>query len=154
MAAAAGPPILLQRVFDGCIAAFDTDVRRRPYHRNCSCALHEAQRSSNSRRPLCACSGEVSFRSTGRCRDTSGGSLSVSGQGRKICSVEISKSAPMYTSRVKPSGLCSSNSSWLSHSITVELIAGDIDEVDDEHELVFKSFSFFDLHCYCIIIIN
>ncbi|KAG1364359.1 hypothetical protein COCNU_11G011860 [Cocos nucifera] len=25
---------------EGCIPAFDSEIRQRPYHRNCSCALH------------------------------------------------------------------------------------------------------------------
>ncbi|KAG1364360.1 hypothetical protein COCNU_11G011870 [Cocos nucifera] len=40
--AAAAAQEMLQSVFDGCIAAFDTEIRRRPYHRNCSCALHQS----------------------------------------------------------------------------------------------------------------
>ncbi|KAF8389174.1 hypothetical protein HHK36_025867 [Tetracentron sinense] len=32
---------LLRSVFEGCIAAPDTDIERRPYHRNCGCALHK-----------------------------------------------------------------------------------------------------------------
>ncbi|CAL9117519.1 unnamed protein product, partial [Musa textilis] len=57
MATVAGPP-LLQCVFDRCIAAFDTEVRRRPYHRNCGCALHRAGRSPEG----LPCNGRVSFR--------------------------------------------------------------------------------------------
>ncbi|KAM7508299.1 hypothetical protein LguiA_018752 [Lonicera macranthoides] len=28
---------------DGCIPGHDTGIRQRPYHRNCSCALHKQQ---------------------------------------------------------------------------------------------------------------
>ncbi|CAL9182297.1 unnamed protein product [Musa hybrid cultivar] len=49
---------LLQCVFDRCIAAFDTEVRRRPYHRNCGCALHRAGQSPEG----LPCNGRVSFR--------------------------------------------------------------------------------------------
>ncbi|XP_048335759.1 uncharacterized protein LOC125423919 [Ziziphus jujuba] len=30
-------------VFDGSIAGCDTGIERRPYHRNCSCALHKSR---------------------------------------------------------------------------------------------------------------
>ncbi|KAF8407200.1 hypothetical protein HHK36_006327 [Tetracentron sinense] len=33
---------LLRCVFDGCISASDTDIERRPYHRNCGCAFHKS----------------------------------------------------------------------------------------------------------------
>ncbi|KAG0472367.1 hypothetical protein HPP92_016913 [Vanilla planifolia] len=26
-----------------CLTAFDSDIRRRPYHRNCGCALHRSR---------------------------------------------------------------------------------------------------------------
>ncbi|KAG8367531.1 hypothetical protein BUALT_Bualt16G0081500 [Buddleja alternifolia] len=28
-------------VFDGSLSMCDTDIERRPYHRNCTCALHK-----------------------------------------------------------------------------------------------------------------
>ncbi|XP_020209067.1 uncharacterized protein LOC109794003 [Cajanus cajan] len=31
---------LFRPIYEGCISAFDSDVERRPYHRNCGCALH------------------------------------------------------------------------------------------------------------------
>nr|XP_010942290.1 uncharacterized protein LOC105060324 [Elaeis guineensis] len=40
--AAEAAHVMLQSVFDGCIAFFDNEIRRRPYHRNCSCALHQS----------------------------------------------------------------------------------------------------------------
>ncbi|KAL4564103.1 hypothetical protein LXL04_028155 [Taraxacum kok-saghyz] len=33
---------MFQRVYEGCISTDDMDVRRRPYHHNCSCALHKS----------------------------------------------------------------------------------------------------------------
>ena len=32
--------IMLQRVFDGSTAEFHMEIKRRPYHRSCTCALH------------------------------------------------------------------------------------------------------------------
>uniref|UniRef100_A0A7N0RG00 Uncharacterized protein n=1 Tax=Kalanchoe fedtschenkoi TaxID=63787 RepID=A0A7N0RG00_KALFE len=39
--AALGTQIMLQRVSHGCLSMQDTETDRRPYHRNCSCALHK-----------------------------------------------------------------------------------------------------------------
>ncbi|KAI3496036.1 hypothetical protein L1887_38386 [Cichorium endivia] len=33
---------MFQRVYGGCISTDDLAVRRRPYHHNCSCALHKS----------------------------------------------------------------------------------------------------------------
>ncbi|KAF9610171.1 hypothetical protein IFM89_005270 [Coptis chinensis] len=35
--------VLLQCVYEGCIPAYDGVKERRPYHRNCKCALHKAK---------------------------------------------------------------------------------------------------------------
>ncbi|RWW56045.1 hypothetical protein BHE74_00037265 [Ensete ventricosum] len=43
---AAGAEGWIKCVLDGCISAFDSEIRRRPYHRNCSCALHRSRCSS------------------------------------------------------------------------------------------------------------
>ncbi|KAK9163159.1 hypothetical protein Syun_004061 [Stephania yunnanensis] len=32
--------LCLQSVYEGCISVQDMEVERRPYHRNCGCALH------------------------------------------------------------------------------------------------------------------
>ncbi|KAL9667311.1 hypothetical protein QQ045_001662 [Rhodiola kirilowii] len=40
--AAIGAQILLQSVSNGCLTMHDTEIERRPYHRNCSCALHKS----------------------------------------------------------------------------------------------------------------
>ncbi|XP_057968343.1 uncharacterized protein LOC131157903 [Malania oleifera] len=37
---------LLRCVFEGCISGVDTAVDRRPYHRNCGCALHKSRRGA------------------------------------------------------------------------------------------------------------
>ncbi|KAK1275640.1 hypothetical protein QJS04_geneDACA003780 [Acorus gramineus] len=42
---------LFRRILEGCIAASDTDIARRPYHRNCSCALHGLQGCSKASAP-------------------------------------------------------------------------------------------------------
>ncbi|KAF9614440.1 hypothetical protein IFM89_018585 [Coptis chinensis] len=34
---------LLRCVFDGCLSVSDIEIERRPYHRNCSCALHKSK---------------------------------------------------------------------------------------------------------------
>ncbi|KAK1427365.1 hypothetical protein QVD17_16048 [Tagetes erecta] len=39
--AAAGDSIF-GNVFGGCISSDDIGIQRRPYHRNCSCALHKS----------------------------------------------------------------------------------------------------------------
>ncbi|GAB4832747.1 hypothetical protein Ancab_006764 [Ancistrocladus abbreviatus] len=36
---------LFRGVFEGCISGNHTEVERRPYHRNCSCALHKSSRN-------------------------------------------------------------------------------------------------------------
>ena len=33
--------VLLRCVFDSSISMHDVEIERRPYHRNCGCALHE-----------------------------------------------------------------------------------------------------------------
>ncbi|CAK7338518.1 unnamed protein product [Dovyalis caffra] len=33
--------VILQRIFTGSISLDDMEIRRRPYHRNCKCALHK-----------------------------------------------------------------------------------------------------------------
>ncbi|KAK1288668.1 hypothetical protein QJS10_CPB19g00640 [Acorus calamus] len=47
----AGSDGLFWRILEGCIAASDTDIARRPYHRNCSCALHGLQGCSKPSAP-------------------------------------------------------------------------------------------------------
>ncbi|KAK2966539.1 hypothetical protein RJ640_002999, partial [Escallonia rubra] len=37
--------ILLWYVFDGSLSMYDMEIDRRPYHRNCNCALHKLKRA-------------------------------------------------------------------------------------------------------------
>ncbi|CAN1169858.1 hypothetical protein LINPERHAP2_LOCUS28649 [Linum perenne] len=37
--------MMVQYVFDGSISFQDNEIRRRPYHRDCECALHEPNRN-------------------------------------------------------------------------------------------------------------
>lgn len=34
---------MFRNVFEGCISGCDTGIERRPYHRNCGCALHKSR---------------------------------------------------------------------------------------------------------------
>ncbi|CAK9135279.1 unnamed protein product [Ilex paraguariensis] len=43
MATGAAGDGLLRGVFEGCISGHDTGIQRRPYHRNCGCALHKSR---------------------------------------------------------------------------------------------------------------
>ncbi|GMI94747.1 hypothetical protein HRI_003144000 [Hibiscus trionum] len=40
MAAGAAEGLLLS-IYEGCISGCDNTIERRPYHRNCQCALHD-----------------------------------------------------------------------------------------------------------------
>ncbi|XP_024010766.1 uncharacterized protein LOC112086192 [Eutrema salsugineum] len=44
-------------IFEGCISGLDSAIERRPYHKNCGCALHDGSRgggkSQNKRRTSC-----------------------------------------------------------------------------------------------------
>ncbi|KAI4344234.1 hypothetical protein L6164_011484 [Bauhinia variegata] len=54
MATGAAADGLFRSVFEGCISGYDNDVERRPYHRNCGCALH-SKSGKNSTRKLANC---------------------------------------------------------------------------------------------------
>ncbi|KZV58621.1 hypothetical protein F511_43696, partial [Dorcoceras hygrometricum] len=43
MATGAAGDGLLRGLFEGCISGGDTSVQRRPYHKNCGCALHNSR---------------------------------------------------------------------------------------------------------------
>ncbi|XP_057751321.1 uncharacterized protein LOC130969559 [Arachis stenosperma] len=45
MASGAAADGLFRPIFEGSISGFDHCVERRPYHRNCSCALHSKSRN-------------------------------------------------------------------------------------------------------------
>ncbi|KAL5772760.1 hypothetical protein ACOSP7_012371 [Xanthoceras sorbifolium] len=36
-------------VYEGCISGCDSGIERRPYHRNCGCALHSKSNNKSSR---------------------------------------------------------------------------------------------------------
>ncbi|XP_010047178.2 uncharacterized protein LOC104436145 [Eucalyptus grandis] len=42
---------LLRCVYEGCISGCDSGIERRPYHRNCGCALHKKSGSNFPRPP-------------------------------------------------------------------------------------------------------
>ncbi|XP_051114175.1 uncharacterized protein LOC127239869 [Andrographis paniculata] len=42
--ATTGEGFLRGILLEGCISSGDSGVQRRPYHRNCSCALHQSRR--------------------------------------------------------------------------------------------------------------
>ncbi|EHA8591981.1 hypothetical protein COCNU_contig69151249G000010 [Cocos nucifera] len=92
--AAEAAHVMLQSVFDGCIAFFDNEIQRRPYHRNCSCALH---RSSGLPKDL-PCNAKVSYplqrRSWGgsvaSSRRSAGGS--TDGEGFRVVNLKEGKS--------------------------------------------------------------
>ncbi|ONK59594.1 uncharacterized protein A4U43_C08F8070 [Asparagus officinalis] len=44
---------------EASISSSDTEIRRRPYHRNCSCALHRSR--ENSRNGMSSCCNTVSY---------------------------------------------------------------------------------------------
>ncbi|KAJ4709665.1 Zinc finger, SWIM-type [Melia azedarach] len=59
MAAADG---LFRCIYEGCISGYDTGIERRPYHRNCGCALHTKSGSGNRHPPgLPQCKKNVSY---------------------------------------------------------------------------------------------
>ncbi|KAF5193161.1 hypothetical protein FRX31_017253 [Thalictrum thalictroides] len=41
MTTGVGGDRLFRCVYEGCIPSNDTEIERRPYHRNCKCALHK-----------------------------------------------------------------------------------------------------------------
>ncbi|KAG6676716.1 hypothetical protein I3843_15G156900 [Carya illinoinensis] len=46
--AAGAAETMLRCVFDGCLSMQDKEIERRPYHRNCSCAMHNLKGASSS----------------------------------------------------------------------------------------------------------
>ncbi|CAA3005083.1 Hypothetical predicted protein [Olea europaea subsp. europaea] len=51
--AARAANLMFQYAFEGSLSMYDMDIERRPYHRNCTCALHKQK---------AACSNAVSRR--------------------------------------------------------------------------------------------
>ncbi|KAK4369869.1 hypothetical protein RND71_009344 [Anisodus tanguticus] len=50
--------MMLQCVFDGSLSMSDMDIERRPYHKNCSCALHKQKGEQPN---TCVHSRNISF---------------------------------------------------------------------------------------------
>ncbi|KAJ0989528.1 hypothetical protein J5N97_007884 [Dioscorea zingiberensis] len=72
---AAGVEVLLRCVFQGSITFSDADIERRPYHRNCGCALHGSLCSSKVS-AASHCGNKVSYQLQ---RSPSSGRLAVGG---------------------------------------------------------------------------
>ncbi|XP_074589366.1 uncharacterized protein LOC141845206 [Curcuma longa] len=85
VAAAEHALLLQQLVFDGCIGAFDGEICRRPYHRNCGCALHRSSSDATCRRG--GSRKAVSFRT----RVASAGSISADGGKAKAAAEHVAK---------------------------------------------------------------
>ncbi|ONH98556.1 hypothetical protein PRUPE_7G254100 [Prunus persica] len=49
--------MMFQCVFEGSLSMRDTEIERRPYHKNCSCALHKSKWGACSN----ACQRNISF---------------------------------------------------------------------------------------------
>ncbi|WOG96563.1 hypothetical protein DCAR_0415899 [Daucus carota subsp. sativus] len=50
--------IMLQCAFNSCLSMSDMEIKRRPYHRNCNCALHKPK---DSHPAACFRHGNVAF---------------------------------------------------------------------------------------------
>ncbi|XVF88225.1 hypothetical protein PTKIN_Ptkin19aG0033000 [Pterospermum kingtungense] len=46
MATGAAADGLFRSIYEGCISGSDIGIERRPYHRNCRCALHDRSRGN------------------------------------------------------------------------------------------------------------
>ncbi|MCD7472569.1 hypothetical protein HAX54_013840 [Datura stramonium] len=58
--------MMLRCVFDGSLSMSDMDIERRPYHKNCSCALHKQKGKNTS---TCVHSRNISFPKRKNCKD-------------------------------------------------------------------------------------
>uniref|UniRef100_A0A162A9Z1 Uncharacterized protein n=1 Tax=Daucus carota subsp. sativus TaxID=79200 RepID=A0A162A9Z1_DAUCS len=65
---AAASHMMLHCAFDSCLSMSDMEIERRPYHRNCSCALHKPK---DSRPAACFRHGNVAFSKKGSWSDCS-----------------------------------------------------------------------------------
>ncbi|KAK3025804.1 hypothetical protein RJ639_040710 [Escallonia herrerae] len=54
----AAAEMMLQCILGGTLSLNDMDIKRRPYHKNCSCALHK---SKAARPTACLQHGNISF---------------------------------------------------------------------------------------------
>ncbi|KFK30761.1 hypothetical protein AALP_AA6G023000 [Arabis alpina] len=48
MMAAGSMDGMFRNIFEGCISSCDSSIERRPYHKNCGCALHERSRGAKN----------------------------------------------------------------------------------------------------------
>ncbi|XP_010265746.1 PREDICTED: uncharacterized protein LOC104603424 [Nelumbo nucifera] len=94
---------LVRCVFEGCISMYDMEIERRPYHQNCSCALHKS-RSRGGCSGGCSPFRNVSFpvkRSWGESSSLSPGDIQFQ------CSSQSSSSATVLEGAEKsPLGFC------------------------------------------------
>ncbi|OMO52293.1 hypothetical protein CCACVL1_29275 [Corchorus capsularis] len=61
MATAGAGEMMLRCVLDGSLRMQETEIERRPYHRNCSCALHNLKGTICSSSSSCSRSRTISF---------------------------------------------------------------------------------------------
>ncbi|KAE8126141.1 hypothetical protein FH972_020885 [Carpinus fangiana] len=52
---------LFRCVYEGCISSCDTGIERRPYHRNCGCALHNKSRKASPHALPARCKKNISY---------------------------------------------------------------------------------------------
>ncbi|KAJ0029787.1 uncharacterized protein LOC116143602 [Pistacia vera] len=53
MAATGAADGFFRCVYEGCISGGDTEIERRPYHRNCGCALHSKSNNKGRGNYIC-----------------------------------------------------------------------------------------------------
>ncbi|KAL1335170.1 hypothetical protein HN51_064117 [Arachis hypogaea] len=53
--ATTGADGVFRAVYEGCISGYDNCVQRRPYHRNCGCALHNNNNTKHCSHVLQRC---------------------------------------------------------------------------------------------------
>ncbi|TXG60812.1 hypothetical protein EZV62_012175 [Acer yangbiense] len=119
MAAAADG--FFRNVYEGCISGCDSGIERRPYHRNCSCALHSKSNNNKSRNNCHKCNKNVSYPMR---RAWSEGSLLVMAAADSSYSSSPSSSSSPALERLQ-----------LGSSTTLR-----IEEEDDDHDHQFSLF--------------
>ncbi|KAK7840070.1 hypothetical protein CFP56_017170 [Quercus suber] len=89
--------MMLQCVFNGSISVHDMEIERRPYHRNCSCALHKLEN---------VCSNDYSQQ----------GKISLPSQSlQKLCSnCNLYMAAFRFSSQSSPLSMKQRRSQWNS----------------------------------------
>ncbi|PRQ46210.1 hypothetical protein RchiOBHm_Chr2g0086591 [Rosa chinensis] len=86
--------MIFQCVFEGSLSMQDTEIERRPYHKNCNCALHKSKRGACS--DACPQQRNISFPKKQLWTD---GSLCISAATSKISSSQHSLSGNASMSR-------------------------------------------------------